>query len=550
MPCVARSRSRSASILTAAALSVVLGSCGFGSVGVGIASSRGNDTTTRTATQLSVVTPDNGQSGRTVLRVGLNVDPAETLRIEAVEFSLRGSNEVFRAATPMIGHPSEMIAGNQVRGDAFARREDKFLRFVWNSHFDLDELQRSLAIARPVTARAVLRVTVRNLNTGQLLTSATDEFFVDQSLVATIGGGGVGDGTNAAVASMLNPIGITNDANGNLYVADAGNHRVRRILAAGGGVAAGIETLVGNGFQGSLPGTFAANATSMNAPVAVVPDDAGNLVIAEPIPATSGPSNSARLRYYERGTGLVSDFLDGFVRVSSLRMAAGQRLYVADEGDNAVWTLDMASVDPVLAPPSFDDLELFGAFTTPAALAVVDTQTETTVYIGERTPRRVMRQRGSEAPTVVAGGGALAAAIGVDARTVNIGEPVALAATATHFFVADLAADRVLCIDATSSVIANIVAQVTVGSVTRALHQPTGLTFANGTLYVVESGEGALVPGQQGHQVVAIATPEVPGAAVTPFACGATSKVVASAIGELSTQTSGITLEQTTAGTG
>ena len=162
-------------------------------------------------------------------------------RIEAVEFSLKGATSVFVPATPIVGHPTEVVANSVVQGEALARRQDKFVRFVWNSHFDLDQLQRAGTISRPQSARTVLRVTARNLATDELLTGTTDEFFVDGSLVATIDGGGVGDGSSPATASMLDPVGITSDAFGNLYVADAGNPvKVGGVAAATGTVPAAV----------------------------------------------------------------------------------------------------------------------------------------------------------------------------------------------------------------------------------------------------------------------------------------------------------------------
>lgn len=521
-----------------AATALLSGSCGFGSVGVGIAASRGNDTTTRTATQLDVVTPENGQSGRTTLRIGLTVDAKETLRIEAVEYSLRGAFDVFRAATPALGHPAEVTAGTEVRGDALMRRDDRFVRFVWNSHFDLDELQRTGAITRPVTARAMLRVTALNVNTGQRLTATTNEFFVDQSLVATIGGGGVGDGASPATASMFGPVGVANDDRGDLYVADAGNHRVRRILAEGGG-AVGIETVVGNGFQGALSGTFAATGTSMNAPVAVAPDEAGNLFIAEPVTASA-----SQLRFFERGTGLVSNLLGGFGRISSLRMGGGRQLYIADESSNKVWRLDLTGVDPVLDPPAFTDLQSFGDFAAPSAVFVVDSATETTVYIAERTSKRVLRRRGADPVVAVVGGGGQAPVVGLNALDAALGDPAAIAANATHLFVADKANNRVLCVDADTSIIANVINQVSVPGGTRPLHQPAGLTFANGILYVVETGD-VTVSAQNGHQIVAVRDASMPGATVVqPFACGDAAKVDAPPIGAVSTEINEVTVSQ------
>jgi sugar lactone lactonase YvrE len=68
-------------------------------------------------------------------------------------------------------------------------------------------------------------------------------------LISTVAGTGVagfsGDGGLAAAARFKNPSDVDVDANGNVWVADMENHRVRRFTVGGN-----IETVVGNGLRG------------------------------------------------------------------------------------------------------------------------------------------------------------------------------------------------------------------------------------------------------------------------------------------------------------
>ncbi|AYL95827.1 MBG domain-containing protein [Mucilaginibacter celer] len=96
-------------------------------------------------------------------------------------------------------------------------------------------------------------------------------------VVSTLAGnvsGGYKDGTGTA-ASFLNPVGITVDAAGNLYVADAGNNVIRKITAAGV-----VTTLAGNPVN---PGSINGNgmAASFNGPQGITIDLSGNLYVAE-----------------------------------------------------------------------------------------------------------------------------------------------------------------------------------------------------------------------------------------------------------------------------
>lgn len=47
--------------------------------------------------------------------------------------------------------------------------------------------------------------------------------------IMTVAGGGVGDGGLATQAALNDPTGIFVDTLGNLFIADSGNHRIRRV---------------------------------------------------------------------------------------------------------------------------------------------------------------------------------------------------------------------------------------------------------------------------------------------------------------------------------
>ncbi len=99
-------------------------------------------------------------------------------------------------------------------------------------------------------------------------------------VITTIAGNGNaaygGDGGPAASASFNFPLGVAVDSAGNIYVADAGNNRVRKISTTGI-----ISTVAGNG-QGAFSGDGGAAASAaLNLPSDVAVDSAGNLYIAD-----------------------------------------------------------------------------------------------------------------------------------------------------------------------------------------------------------------------------------------------------------------------------
>ena len=100
-------------------------------------------------------------------------------------------------------------------------------------------------------------------------------------IITTIAGtttpGTSGDGGPATAAFLSNPRGVAVDAAGDVYVADYGNNRVRRIDGATGV----ITTVAGNGAFGTAGDGGPATSANLSGPVGVALDPAGNLLIAD-----------------------------------------------------------------------------------------------------------------------------------------------------------------------------------------------------------------------------------------------------------------------------
>ena len=99
-------------------------------------------------------------------------------------------------------------------------------------------------------------------------------------IITTVAGNGQagysGDGGPATVASLNNPVGVAVDAAGNLCIADSGNQRIRRVSPAGI-----ITTVAGNGVEFYAGDGGPATSASLRDPWAVAVDAAGNLYIAD-----------------------------------------------------------------------------------------------------------------------------------------------------------------------------------------------------------------------------------------------------------------------------
>ena len=102
----------------------------------------------------------------------------------------------------------------------------------------------------------------------------------DGSSATVIAGTGTagfsGDGGPAAAAQLDGPSAVTLDANGNVFVADTKNHRIRKIAPDGT-----IATVAGAGDCGFLGDGGPAQTAQLCMPAGILFDNTGNLIIAD-----------------------------------------------------------------------------------------------------------------------------------------------------------------------------------------------------------------------------------------------------------------------------
>ena len=135
--------------------------------------------------------------------------------------------------------------------------------------------QRNGAIVLTSSAPAVLGTSyIAGMGTGPALG-------FPPGIISTIAGTGPesfsGDGGLATSAMLGAPRDATMDASGNIYIADAGNLRIRKIAASTGI----ITTVAGNGTYGYSGDGGAATSASLSAIEGVAVDGAGNIFIAD-----------------------------------------------------------------------------------------------------------------------------------------------------------------------------------------------------------------------------------------------------------------------------
>jgi hypothetical protein len=239
-------------------------------------------------------------------------------------------------------------------------------------------------------------------------------------VISTVAGmwplGFSGDGGPATLAQLNQPQAVAVDANGNLFIADWGNHRIRKVTPAGmiytiagsgqsgfsgdGGPAtqAGvsafgvavdwfgdvfitddnrirkvtpdglIKTVAGNGTSGLSGDGGPATSASLNSPYGIALDPSGNLYIAD--------HNNDRIRKVTPD-GIISSVGIGIEQPTAVTTDVSGNVFVSDQQRSVVWEISANGVTSLVAgngttgPPSGDGgPATSGVLNSPIGLAV------------------------------------------------------------------------------------------------------------------------------------------------------------------------------------
>ncbi|MEO6326201.1 MAG: hypothetical protein ABIT01_13600, partial [Thermoanaerobaculia bacterium] len=168
------------------------------------------------------------------------------------------------------------------------------------------------------------------------------------STIAGIGApGSSGDGGLAVDAALNLPYGIAIDTSRNLYVAEFFGHRIRRISLDTGM----IETVAGTGVKGSSGDQGPATSAALNSPASVSAEAQGNLLIADQqnhrIRRVDGSSHTITTI---AGTGAPGFSGDGALATSATLLSPtfaaldpGGNVWITDNNNNRIRRVDAVS---------------------------------------------------------------------------------------------------------------------------------------------------------------------------------------------------------------
>ena len=229
-------------------------------------------------------------------------------------------------------------------------------------------------------------------------------------VMTTVAGTGVasfsGEGGAATNARIYSPNGVAFDASGNLYIADTGNNRIRKVDTNGI-----ITTVAGKssaGFSGD--GGAATNATLYN-PYGITVDTNGNLFIADSlnnrirkvdtngvITTTAGKSSSA---FSGDGGAATNAGMSTF----GVAVDAGGNIIVADRSNNRVRRVDAYGFITTIAGSGASTVSGDGGAATNAGITASGVAVDNygDVYIADRSNNRIRRVDPYGIITTVAG---------------------------------------------------------------------------------------------------------------------------------------------------
>lgn len=207
--------------------------------------------------------------------------------------------------------------------------------------------------------------------------------------ISTVAGNGTagfsGDGGSATGAKINYPNGIAVDSSCNFYFADTSNERVRKVTISSGI----ITTVAGNGTVGFSGDGGAATSAELGYPYGVAIDSHGNIYI--------GDSNNNRIREVTASTGIISTVAgngvqgysgDGGAATSGemngpqgVAVDSSGNIYIADEGNSrirAVGAWSGSSPPSAPASPAFSPSS--GKYVGAQTVTISDTTNGATIY--------------------------------------------------------------------------------------------------------------------------------------------------------------------------
>ncbi len=260
------------------------------------------------------------------------------------------------------------------------------------------------------------------------------------TLAGTVGQAGSQEGTGTA-AVFFNPTGPAVDGSGNLYVADFGNATIRKITQAGV-----VTTFAG---LAGLPGKTDDTGTAARflKPTSVAVDGSGNLFVADSGNHTIRKITSAGIVTTFAGLAGTLGIADGtggsagFNNPRGVAVDSAGNIYVADTGNNTIRKITSAGVVTTLAgmPGTFGSADGTGGaarFNFPNSLAV---DSAGNIYVADEISNTIRKITPGGLVTTLAGSAGVAGKVDATGSAASFNHPTGVCVNSStgDLYVAD-----------------------------------------------------------------------------------------------------------------
>jgi sugar lactone lactonase YvrE len=288
-----------------------------------------------------------------------------------------------------------------------------------------------------------------NLYICDLANNRIRKVTTDGIIHTAVGGGAAsgGDGGPASAAQLNGPYGAAVDNAGNLYIADSLNNKVRKVASDGT-----ITTIAGTGAQGYLGDGGPALQAQFHAPWGVAADNHGNIFIADlynnEVRKVDASGNLTLYTGTHFPTGLAFD--------------APGNLYVAEYDSSQIWKIAPSGIGAIFAGVnnSGSQTPQYGgdggpaksaSFAQPTGLAV---DSNGNVYIADMGNQRVRKISASGVVSTVAGTGTAGfSGDGGPGTQAQLSSPYGVAVDpAGNVYIADTGNGRIRMVDSSGTI--------------------------------------------------------------------------------------------------
>ncbi|MES2328650.1 MAG: cadherin-like beta sandwich domain-containing protein [Bacteroidota bacterium] len=212
-------------------------------------------------------------------------------------------------------------------------------------------------------------------------------------VVTTLAGTGVAGATDGGsiTATFNAPAGIATDYAGNVYVADKGNHKIRKITAAGV-----VSTIAGSALSGTF-NTVSMNALSatFNSPTGIAVDNASDTVFIYVVDSANNAIRKIKLPPVA-SNATITTLDSGLNKPSGITIDGANNLYITEQGSNLVKMYIEGKAPAIIvagtgSSGAVDSIGNLASFNYPAGIAADVSTVATSLFIADRSNNKIRK---------------------------------------------------------------------------------------------------------------------------------------------------------------